>query len=647
MTYEEFLKRYQFDTQDKNAMLGAGGFGSVYKAYDTVQKRFIAVKIAEVKHEKFNLMYEKQIVDELDSHENVARYGNCFRFQFMPVRYDFAVLTFYEEGNLADVLNKYTLDIPQKRQILEGILKGVGHLHNHHIIHRDMKPQNVLMENQNGRWIPKLTDFGLSKLADSNTRAVENSSIGLSIAYAAPEQITNKDIRHNVDLWAVGVIAYHMFVGELPFEASRTMSQESWNLEVSQLIVKGKVSEKINAVPEPFRTIIQKCLVADNTKRVQKADELLLLLGVTPDFRPNIKPVAFDEGTIRVDEPFTNVKELSQQADYLVRESEGKVGFAREQKINEAIKLYEEILRTDPSNMPARFQLESCRQKLNTVSIQNTRSFSVKKLAIIAAGVVIVLGLGYFFYWKQKAESELNWVKATTNGRLPITDSLKTYSQIFQTLDKYAGSLAMDDTTNDIMGTYYMDGRGGAPVNFEKAKDFLRLPENYGPADFHFGLMYFMGKGAPKDYADAAALFEAAYYKSPMVDAANNLGYIYLTGGYKVTKNLPLAKSWFEKAAEAGSAYAQLQLGKMYIQGQGTPVNTKLGRTYVTQAANQGYPEARVYIIFLNSGGNSNSTNAYSSGSQSTSNKPTKPSNPAGERWKKWGEQQLHNAIGF
>ncbi|CAG4994729.1 Serine/threonine-protein kinase PknD [Dyadobacter sp. CECT 9275] len=643
MTYEEFLKRYQFDTQDKNAMLGAGGFGSVYKAYDTVQKRYIAVKIAEVKHEKFNLMYEKQIVDELDSHENVARYGNCFRFTFMPVRYDFAILTFYEEGNLADVLNKYPLDTDQKHQILEGILRGVGHLHNHHIIHRDMKPQNVLMDNQNGRWVPKLTDFGLSKLADSNTRAVENSSIGLSIAYAAPEQISNRDIKHNVDLWAVGVIAYQMFVGELPFEAPRTMSQESWNLEVSKLIVNGKVSEKINAVPEPFKTIIEKCLVADNTQRVQKADELLLLLGVTPDYKPNPKPIILQENTLRIDEPVSNVKELSQRADYLVREAEGKSGFAREQNIHEAIKLYEEILRTDPANMPARFQLESTRQKLSTNTIKKTRSFSGKTLGMIAAGLAVVLGLGYFFYWKQKAKNELSWAKATTFGNIPAADTATTFGQIFQTLDKYAGTIAMDDTTNDILGTYYMEGRGGAPVSFEKAKGFFELAEDYAPAKFHMGYMYFMGKGAPKDYAAAAALFEAAYYKRPLVDAANNLGYIYLTGGYKVTQNLPLAKSWFEKAAEGNSAYAQFELGKMYLNGQGTVANSTQGRKYVKLAAEQGYPEARIYLVTINI----NNGNNQSGSSNVKSAKASKPANTAGERWKKWGEQQLHNAIGY
>lgn len=278
MTHENFSKRYQFDTQNQKALLGKGGFASVYKAFDTVQKRNVAVKIAEVKHEKFNLQTEKQLVDELEPHENIVHYGNCYRFRIIPGQYDFAILKYYEEGNLNDVINKYALTIGQKHQILVGILKGVAHLHNHHIIHRDLKPQNILMEWAENRWIPKLTDFGLSKLADTNEGAIENSAIGLSIAYAAPEQIQNRNILSNVDLWAVGVCAYQLFTGELPFEASRTMSLESWNLAIIKQIVEGKISDKINLVPEPYRTLIKKCLTTSNTKRIQKAEELLLLL---------------------------------------------------------------------------------------------------------------------------------------------------------------------------------------------------------------------------------------------------------------------------------------------------------------------------------------------------------------------------------
>lgn len=645
MTYEEFLKRYEFDTQDQKAMLGAGGFGSVYKAFDSVQKRFVAIKVAEVKHEKFNLLYEKQIVDELDSHENVARYGNCYRFQFMPVRYDFAVLTFYQEGNLADVLKKYALTVPQKHQILEGILKGVGHLHKHHIIHRDMKPQNVLMDRQGDRWVPKLTDFGLSKLADTNTRSVENSSIGLSIAYAAPEQIQNREIRHNVDLWAVGIIAYQMFVGDLPFDAARSMSQESWNLEVSKLIVKGKVSEKVSQVPEPFRTIIKWCLVPDNAKRVQCAEDLLEILG-SPSVQSQEKTPASEENTIRMDEPFANTRELTTRADHLVQLAESKNGFEKEQTLRDAIGLYEEILRLDPGHMHARYQIEQCHSKLKDKTVFKIPRILSKKGMIAVAAVMVGMGLVYFFLWRSTARKELAWAKSTYYASIPYADTAKTYAQIFEIFDKYAGTMAMDDTTNNLLGYFYQLGRGGATPDYDKAMEFFEKAGDYEWGKYNIAYFNFWGLGRIKNYEIAAEYFKEAYDKKQLVGAADYLGYIYKEGGYGLTKDYSLAKSWFEKAVAGNSSYSQFELGKMYELGRGMPVNEARAKYYYNLAANQGNRDAQQALNNLNRG-RSNETLALASTPYQANTKPKqqRPKNNAGAFWEKVGTELFKQAA--
>ncbi|WAC10143.1 serine/threonine-protein kinase [Dyadobacter pollutisoli] len=641
MTYEEFLKRYEFDTQDQKALLGAGGFGSVYKAFDTVQKRFVAIKVAEVKHEKFNLLYEKQIVDELDSHENVARYGNCYRFQFMPVRYDFAVLNFFQEGNLADVLKKYALTIAQKQQILEGILKGVGHLHKHHIIHRDMKPQNVLMDKQGDNWIPKVTDFGLSKLADTNTRSVENSSIGLSIAYAAPEQIQNREIRHNVDLWAVGIIAYQMFVGDLPFDAARSMSQESWNLEVSKLIVKGKVSDKISQIPEPFRTIIKKCLLPDNTKRVQKAEELLAILGPSVSQNTQKRP-ADEENTIRMDEPFSNLKELTGRADGYYKLAESKSGFEKEQALRDAVKVYQEILRVDPSNRHANERIESCKQLLSQKAAIQLPS---KKMVLLAASAIFGIGLLYFFYWKYNAKKELTWAKSAFFSKILPADSLQTYQQIYQVLDKYAGTLAMDDTTNNLLGTFYQWGRGGAIGSYEKAMDYYERADDYEWAKYNIACLHFNGKGTRKNFETALEYFEDAYDQKQLVGAAECLGYIYEEGGYGVTRDYALAKNWYEKAVAANSSYAQFELGRMYQMGLGMPVNESRAKYYYGQAAAQGNWNAQQSLNSMNSRRNSAYTASVSPFQSTAKPKSTRPKSNAGAFWEKVGSELFKQAA--
>ncbi|WP_428667902.1 serine/threonine-protein kinase [Runella sp.] len=599
MTYDEFLKRYNFDTQDKQALLGAGGFASVYKAYDTVQKRHVAVKVAEVKHEKFNLQYEKQIVDELDSHKNIVRYGNCYRFQFMPVRYDFAILKFYEEGNLNDVINKYVLSPEQKYQIIEGILKGVAHLHQHHIIHRDMKPQNILMEREGNKWIPKLTDFGLSKLSDTNTRSVENSAIGLSIAYAAPEQIQNRDIRPNVDLWAVGVCAYHLMVGELPFDASRTMSQESWNLEISQRIVKGKIPDKINSVPEPYRTLIKKCLTPDNTKRVQKAEELLALL---ESAKPVVvekekQPVIEDDKTFRLDEPMLNVKELLDKGNERFQASFGLIGFAKEQALNEAIKWYSEVLKVDAQHAVARQQIEKCRAEMRKKDTPS-KLLPIKRYATIAAAAVIILGGLYFWNWQRKGNEELKWVKTTFYSN--NNDLTSLYPQIYTILEKYNGTVLMDDTTNNLIGLFYKNGWGGAMMDIDKAIDSYEKVDDIPWGSFNLGSVYYSGLGGKvKDYTKAAEYFEEAAEKGSK-EAANYLGNIYWNGGFGVTTDYQKAKKYYEKGTSMGDMWAQYNLGQLYERGLGMTANKTSAAYYYELAAKQGLKEAQTALNRVN-----------------------------------------------
>lgn len=587
MTYDTFLKRYEFDTQDKRALLGTGGFASVYKAYDTVQKRHVAIKVAEVKHEKFNLQHEKQLVDELDSHENIVRYGNCYRFQFMPIRYDFAILKYYEDGNLNDVLKKYNLTLPQKHQIIKGILEGVAHLHRHHIIHRDLKPQNILMERQAKGWIPKLTDFGLSKLSGTDTHSIENSAIGLSIAYAAPEQIQARDIRPNVDLWAVGVCAYHLLVGELPFDASRTISQESWNIEISKLIVSGQIPAKINTVPEPYRTLIKKCLTVDNAKRPQKADELLRLL----DEETKIEKVE-DEQTKRVDHDLS-VKEMLEKGNSHFEASLSMVGFLKEQALKEAVKYYEEVLKIDAQHTEAKRKLEKCRAELLAPALPFKKN-NFKRYGAVTAVIGFILIGFYYWNWYTTGKEDMKWVKATFYSTIRYEDTARVYKEMFFRMNKYANTWLMDDTTNYALGLYYEEGRGGAIANIDKAIDFYeKVDDSYPDANYRIGYIFFKGLGNKMPDSEKAKKYFELAANNGVVIANNYLGLIYLEGNHKDFK---LAKKYFETASSKNEKWGHYNLGYIYEHGYGVTASPSQAAYYYELAAKQGIPDARTAL---------------------------------------------------
>jgi TonB family protein len=279
MERQDFEKRYIFSPETD--YIGGGAFGQVYKAYDVENETYIALKVSEVKpaHENFSLQREVELVNQLPQNQHIAQYDACYRFNFgMGVVKDFAILKYYEYGNLEQFLQQHndTLQPKDYQQLVRGVLKGMSYLHQKGIIHRDIKAGNVLIDRESGMWIPKIADMGLARKVDVE-QSVANSSIGISYLYAAPEQIENNPIRKNVDLWAVGVLIYRIIGGDLPFQVGGKGDDFSNQAELSRKIVNMELPDKLNTLPEPYQTMVKRCLVYDIKERVQSADELLKL----------------------------------------------------------------------------------------------------------------------------------------------------------------------------------------------------------------------------------------------------------------------------------------------------------------------------------------------------------------------------------
>jgi serine/threonine protein kinase len=286
MTYEEFKTRYQYNpATDK---LGEGGFGSVFKAYDTHRDRWVALKIAKVNpaYESVRLKKEVEMVAQLPSHPNIAYYEECYTFILHDGEYDFGILQYYEQGNLAQLLAQGRLSPEQKEEILRQILSGIGFLHEHGIIHRDLKPQNILMVKRGSEYVPKITDFGISKQLDVNRSSVFSNSLAGAgtLAYASPEQLAEHTIRKNADLWSFGVIAFQLLTGELPFTTgAHAATSESGRLELYRQINSGVLPDAVNRIAEPWQQLIRACLVTDPDRRVRSAQKCREILdGVKP-----------------------------------------------------------------------------------------------------------------------------------------------------------------------------------------------------------------------------------------------------------------------------------------------------------------------------------------------------------------------------
>ncbi|MCL2727708.1 MAG: SUMF1/EgtB/PvdO family nonheme iron enzyme [Bacteroidales bacterium] len=299
MTQQEFQTRYTYNpATDK---LGEGGFGKVFKAYDNYLDKWVAMKIAPIGvHESVRLKKEVEMVKKLPAHPNIARYEECYTFSQLDGEYDFGILQYYEEGNLGKLLISNALTLEQKQSLITQILDGLDFLHQNGIIHRDLKPQNILIVKRGAKYIPKITDFGISKQLDINKSSIFNNSLAGAgtLAYASPEQLRESEIRKNTDLWSFGVIAYQTFTGTLPFTTGEHAStSEAGRMELFRQINSGRLPGAIEQIAQPWQKVIRCCLVIDTELRVKNTQETYSILN-----RVNT-PVVDDETIIDAPPP--------------------------------------------------------------------------------------------------------------------------------------------------------------------------------------------------------------------------------------------------------------------------------------------------------------------------------------------------------
>lgn len=287
MTYQEFLSRYSFDREKDR--LGNGSFGTVYKAYDMVLDCWVALKIAPVTGEGTRLRREAELVCGLPLHPNIARYEACYTFEEPTGAVDVAVLSYYPGGSLADLIDTQETSPEVMADILAQILEGLKFLHSRNVVHRDLKPANILIAKRpDGRIVPKITDFGISRQSDPDETVVEETvTAAATVSYASPEQLSGSGMTSASDTWSFGVIAYLVASGEMPFTSGEHAPKSLMGrAEIVRQVTAGKLPEKTATLPYPWQTIVRSCLVADPRGRTISEDELIALLRQVRDSAP-------------------------------------------------------------------------------------------------------------------------------------------------------------------------------------------------------------------------------------------------------------------------------------------------------------------------------------------------------------------------
>ncbi|KAJ0079934.1 hypothetical protein Patl1_24530 [Pistacia atlantica] len=192
-------------------LVGEGSFGKVYKGRRKFTGQTVAMKFI-MKHGKsekdiHNLRQEIEILRKL-KHENIIEMLDSFESP-----QEFCVVTEFAQGELFEILeDDKCLPEEQVQAIAKQLVRALHYLHSNRIIHRDMKPQNILI---GAGSIVKLCDFGFARAMSTNTVVLR--SIKGTPLYMAPELVREQPYNHTADLWSLGVILYELFVGQPPF----------------------------------------------------------------------------------------------------------------------------------------------------------------------------------------------------------------------------------------------------------------------------------------------------------------------------------------------------------------------------------------------------------------------------------------------
>lgn len=249
--------------------IGDGGMAFVYEARDKLLNRTVAIKVLRpefVDDEEFLSKFkrEAEAVASL-SHPNIVNVYDVGE----DGKVHYIVMELIEGQNLKDIIkNEGTLDEYTALDITKQIAKALGAAHKKGIIHRDIKPHNILISNE-GR-IVKVADFGIAKAVSSSTMTSTGSVIG-SVHYFSPEQAKGKFVGKTTDLYSLGIVLYEMIIGRVPFRGDSPISIALQHINDE---IEFTQEEKV-AIPQSVRNIIKKLTSKASADRYQGADELI------------------------------------------------------------------------------------------------------------------------------------------------------------------------------------------------------------------------------------------------------------------------------------------------------------------------------------------------------------------------------------
>jgi serine/threonine protein kinase len=262
----DFGPRYRVE-----CILGEGGMGTVYKAWDKELERTVALKLVRrdlTRDPNVSQRFKQELLlASKISHRNILRIHDLGDG---PGETKFISMAYVEGQDLSQLLGKEgKLPLERALNIVRQLCAALDAAHEEGVVHRDLKPQNILVDQHDHIYV---SDFGLAKSLESDLGMTRTGQFLGTPRYMSPEQAEIKPVDHRSDLYAFGLILCELVTGNLPFEHTESTMQMLYQ----RVHGTPKDPKQLNPdLPEYLARIIQKCLERDVTLRYQSAREIL------------------------------------------------------------------------------------------------------------------------------------------------------------------------------------------------------------------------------------------------------------------------------------------------------------------------------------------------------------------------------------
>lgn len=247
--------------------IGSGGMADVYKSKDHKLNRFVAVKVLKSDYRNDEVFIQKFVSEAQAAaglmHPNVVNVYDVGQDRGLY----YMVMELVEGITLKDYIEKkQSLSAKETISIAIQMMTGIQAAHNHHIIHRDIKPQNIIIS-RDGK--VKVTDFGIAR-ATTSTNTISTNVMG-SVHYTSPEQARGGVVDEKSDIYSAGITMFEMITGHVPFDGDSTVTVAVKHLKEEMPLP----SKEVPDIPHSLECIIMKCTQKSVAKRYQDCQEVI------------------------------------------------------------------------------------------------------------------------------------------------------------------------------------------------------------------------------------------------------------------------------------------------------------------------------------------------------------------------------------